>query len=104
MRKGTLGKLLRRAREAVYVDVGFEPFLERFIEDRNWLAHRMWRMYHDTIFIENNYRALMLRLRGISRDAQELNELFSQMMFDWLENNGLTQADLEKLKAEFENL
>lgn len=104
VRKGTLGKLLRRAREAVHVDDGFEPFLERFLEDRNWLAHRMWRMHHDTIFIENNYRALMLKLRGISREAQELNQLFSQMMFDWFENKNLNETDLEKLKAEFDQL
>jgi len=102
IRKDTLGKLLRRAGEAIYIDEAFEPLLKRFIEDRNWLAHRMWRMYHNFVFSENHYRALMLRLQNISHEAQELNNVFSQMLIDWFKSKGLDESVLVKLDGQFD--
>ena len=104
VRKGTLGKLIRRAREAVHFDETFELTIARFVDERNWLVHRSWRMYHHVFFEPNVYRSFRLRTRGVARDALELNKLFAGLIEDWAKNQGVGEARLRELEEEFTNV
>lgn len=104
VRRDTLGKLLRHTRKAIHIDESLEPFIKRFLDDRNWLVHRSWRMYHNVIFRSNEYSNLRYRLRGLAQDALELNELFAGVIADWVKRQGADEATLRKLEEEFLNV
>lgn len=104
VRKQMLGRLLRRVREVIHFDDSFEPFINRFLDERNWLIHRSWRMSHGILLKPNEYRTLRIRVRRVGDEALELNRLFAGLIESWARERGVDEQRVKDLEEEFLNV
>jgi len=101
VRKGTLGKLVRETKKVVHFKGGFELFMSKFVNERNWLVHRSWREYRGVLNKENEYKYLRLRVRRLASDALEYNQLFAGFIEDWAKDQGIDEVQLQQIQKEF---
>ena len=97
----TLGRLIRETKKAIHFDESFDPFMTRFLNERNWLVHHSWRTYHGFLDKPNEYKTLLLRVRGLAADAIEFNELFFGFLQDWAKERGVTTAEIDQVQRQF---
>jgi len=90
-RKKTLGKLINETNKVIHFAKGFDETMATFLDDRNWLVHRCWRENRDILSSDkdNEYRAINLRITGLSSEALKLNKLFSDIITDWVKQKAL---------------
>lgn len=79
-RKNTLGKLLRVTKESIELPDGFEKRVDLFLEERNWLIHRSWRLHHTDIYHPEKFEKLLLRIDSIGDEARFLNREFIDIL------------------------
>ena len=95
VRKMTLGNLLADLRERTEVSADLTERLGAFVDDRNWLAHRMFYDHHADLFSPAKAAALSSRVQGIGDRALALNKeigaLLDQTVLAW----GVPEADFE---------
>jgi hypothetical protein len=91
----TLGNLLADLRERPEVSADLTKRLGAFVDDRNWLAHRMFYEHHADLFSSARAAALGSRVEGIGDRALVLNKeigaLLDQTVLAW----GVPKADFE---------
>jgi len=90
-RKKTLGKLIKETSKVIHFAKDFEPTMTTFVDDRNWLVHRCWRENRDILSDDkdNEFRAINIRINGLSSEALKLNKLFSGITTDWVKRQTL---------------
>jgi hypothetical protein len=97
IRTDTLGKLVRQTKQITPFDEDFEMFMQRFVQQRNWLVHRSHLTHGIFEYDCRLWYDLRLRVRGLEDDAKELNAFFKSMINDYLLERGIKPEELEQL-------
>lgn len=101
VQRNTLGDLFKETKKVIHFDESFDVFMKKFLDERNWLVHRSWRSYHGLLYKQNEYKSLLIRVRRLSDDALEYNKLFSGFLEEWVQERGVTKAELDQLQKQF---
>jgi len=97
--KQTLGGLLKAIRDHDTPDHMIEH-LELFVDDRNWLAHRIFREYWRTVRDPEVALGLTLRLEGIADRAQKIAKEFGDALDGYVVAKGVTKEQLDQAPRE----
>jgi uncharacterized protein YdhG (YjbR/CyaY superfamily) len=97
-RRKTMGQLVREMtkKKSPTIPESLEVRLNRFTDDRNWLAHRIQQENHIDLYNRDRFSCLLSRLDTIKREAQALNKVFEAMLDDWYRMQGLSQEELQR--------
>ena len=102
-RSAPLGRLIVETKKLVPMDAGFELFLSRFLEQRNWLVHRSRRTHGNFGASEQDFIDLTYRIQRLSMDALEFNEFFSKLVLDWAHEKGISAAEIDQMAQEVQD-
>lgn len=101
----TIGRLLGKLKSAANVDEAFNSRLEKFVEERHWLVHRLRRENLQQVLQGEEFESLLDRLDALGKEADELVNLFHNMILSHFENLGVPKEEMNKeLHAEAERL
>lgn len=90
--KKTLGQLLKELREYDSVSPRFEAFLD----ERNWLVHRIREENHTDGYDRERSEALLARLRKLCIEAIQINADLMRVFTDHMTARGITSEQIEK--------
>lgn len=95
----TLGQLLKKIRgHETPTDVAER--LEKFVDDRNWLVHHIYREYYGTIRDPEVSATINARLDTIGREALELTKLFTEELRAYVISTGKSAEMLDSLERQ----
>jgi hypothetical protein len=95
VQKMTLGNLLADLRERTEVSPDLKKRLGTFVDDRNWLAHRIFYDHHADLFSPAKAAALSSRVQGIGDRALALNKEIGALLDQTALNWDVPKADVE---------
>ena len=73
--KKTMGQLLNKLKEHRKLPEDFEERLNNFLNERNWLVHRLNRENHTDLYNPNKFNSLIARLDFINNESKALTEM-----------------------------
>jgi hypothetical protein len=97
--KQTLGGLLKAIRDHDAPDPLVEH-LDWFVDDRNWLAHRVFRECWKTIRDPEVALALTFKLEGMADQALQLSKEFGAALDEYVLAHGVTKERLDRTARE----
>lgn len=73
--KKTMGQLLKKLKEHCELSEGLEKRLDKFLNERNWLAHKLNREHHSDIYNAEKFGNLIARLDLIHEESKALTDI-----------------------------
>jgi hypothetical protein len=92
--KATLGRLVVKLKESVSVNPEIEGRLEHLTEERNWLAHRIYRLHHTDIDDIQRFTELLGRISILGNEAINLAKEFGSLCMQWCLAKGVKEEDI----------
>lgn len=89
----TLGRIVRTMQESVIIPDGFRDRLDQFVDNRNWLAHRLFAENCHDIYDEAKFAALLARLERIQAEARSLPREFIDLCERWCLAHGVSREE-----------
>jgi len=94
--KLSLGRLLRTMKQKGVVPSGFEDRLDSFLQERNWLVHRLYVENCYDLSDDGAFARLMARVDGVRKEARFMSKSFASMCRDWSLANGMSKSDFDR--------
>jgi len=92
--KVTIGRLVAKLKGSVHVHPEIEGQLKHLIGERNWLAHRIYRLHHTDIFDIERFAKLLDRIGILGNEAINLAKEFSNLCKQWCILNGIKEEEI----------
>ena len=99
-RRKTLGQLLGQLKSQGPINTELIERLDRFVEHRNWLAHRSRSESRRQVYQNSRNHEILSRLDWIASEALALMKLFAEGLLTHLESHGLSREEIDKRAAE----
>ena len=102
--KPSVGVLLGNLRQAGLVSPSTDVALSHFVEERNWLAHRIRMLHSNDINDVAGYGSLIARLERLQTNSIEISKAIADWLESWARSRGISSEELrletERLLAE----
>jgi hypothetical protein len=99
----TLRVVVGKLKEVIELDGNFERRLDHFVDERNWLVHRI-RLHNFTDLMKNsNFQSLIKRVDNLSEEARNLIHIFDKLMMEHCKQLGDTPKIIEEKQQELIN-
>ena len=103
--KHTSGELLRLFNRATNSRSELSARLEAFIDERNWLAHRVRRLNFSQVLDAAAFPDLLQRINALKDEANSLILLFHNLLIDYFISLGVPREEIEQsLEEEHQRL
>jgi hypothetical protein len=94
--KKTMGQLLKKLKEHCELSDGFEERLDNFLNERNWLTHRLNRENHTDIYNADKFNRLIARLDFIYEESKALRDIMVDLSHQSCIAEGVSEEWLEQ--------
>ncbi|QEM69523.1 hypothetical protein FO488_16070 [Geobacter sp. FeAm09] len=98
-RKKTLGQLVTDLKSKEKVPAELLERLERFVEHRNWLAHRSRGESRKHLYQEKLHHVFFERVEWVADEALYLGRIFCEEIRRYMEKHGVSKEYIEKTAA-----
>ena len=99
--RNTLGRIVRELIKVTELDERFERRLDDFVDERNWLVHRIRLRHFNDLMKNSDFQSLIERIVDLSEEARNLIHVFDDLMMEHckqLGNNlGIIEENQNKL-------
>jgi uncharacterized protein YutE (UPF0331/DUF86 family) len=101
--KKTLGVIVRKLKKITELDEEFDRRLSHFVDERNWLVHRIRLHNFNDMMKKTNYQSLIRRVNNLSEEARNLIHVFDELMMEHCKQLGDTPDIIEEKQQELIN-
>ncbi len=98
--KRTLGQLIVELRKHSDLPAALDDRIAAFVDERNWIAHRIFRESHSDIRSEAKASLLLKRIESLGDEAREVARIFSDATRDWVVASGISAERLDTIEQE----
>jgi len=91
----TLGRLIGEIKTSTQLPGGFEDSLKAFLNERNWLIHRIWRLHHTDIYNTDRFSSLLERIDKLAEEAKRFNHMFADMLEKYVVLKGVSREFID---------
>ena len=99
--KPSVGVLLGNLRQTGFIPPTTDKALSHFVDERNWLAHRIRMLHGNDIHDAAAYGLLVSRLERLQTDSLAISQAIADWLDRWAKSRGVSQ---EELRLETERL
>lgn len=101
-RRPTLGVAVGLAREKAIFSEQLKCSLEAFLDERNWLVHRLMYQNGDDMNINGRRELVLARVDRLSTEARRIQSLINDELVQFMNEKGLTkQQIMERAQHDF---
>lgn len=93
--KVTLGRLVKKLKQSISVPSEIETRLEHLTDERNWLAHRVFRLHHTDIRGHESFSNLIARIEHLGDEAISLATVMAALCRQWCIANGISEDKID---------
>ncbi len=98
--KRTLGQLIKELRKHSDLPTDLDDRISAFVDERNWIAHRIFKESHSDLHSETKASILLQRIEDLGDEALEVAKIFSDATRDWVVASGVSTERLARLERE----
>jgi len=91
----TLGRLVGEIKTSIQLPEGFEESLKTFLDERNWLIHRIWRLHHTDIYHADRFSLLLKRIDKLADESKKFNHIFADMLERYVVSKGVSREFID---------
>ena len=92
----TLGQLIKTLKDnAVPIPDGYETRLDVFVEERNWLVHRLYRENSEHIFSDVKHEIVIKRISALIEEAKSISQTIVELSEQWCYKQGMTKEQYD---------
>lgn len=93
-RRPTLGVAVGLAREKTIFSQQLQRSLETFLDERNWLIHRLVYQNADDMNINSRREWLLARVGRLSTEARRMQSLIGDELMQFMNDKGITKQQI----------
>lgn len=98
--KRTLGQLIQELRKHSNLPTNLNDRMSAFLDERNWIAHHIFRESHSDLHSETKAPILLQRIESLADEALEVAKMFTDATRDWVVANGVSENRLVALEQD----